>query len=335
MIPYNQQSYFAPYLSDTVMQSVIEKENVLNNALLRDVLVANSQSAKSEVLMEAINQRWEPMPDYMKDEILEGSTIVSEKEKLEAELSNFRHKSEVLFNLIIGNYLHDTLNLNARDSANSLISLSDNLTHRYLNAVIAAENNDTILCNEILEGIANTWYPDGNLSEELLSTTEYFHLINNMGLNNLPVNEIDSSQTIALLNLMANFGSGNAWVRNMLIATDKLPFTEEYILPDNLKSAEAIPIIKKKISENSYIKAFPNPSREYVVFEYNIKETEYAKNAIIVVSDSKGIVHDQIRLFRPIDQVVYATKNLKPGIYVCSLISGNTLLGNLKLSILK
>lgn len=335
MIPYNQQSYFAPYLSDTVMQSVIEKENVLNNAMVRDVLVANSQSAKSEVLMEAINQRWEPMPDYMKDEILEGSTIVSEKEKLEAELANYRHKSDIIFNQIIGNYLHDTLNIYALDSVFSLISQSEKLTHQYYRAILAAENNDTVLCNAILDGIATTWYPDGNLSDELLSTIHYFQVIRNHGLNSLTVGAMDSTQLTALNNLMANSGSGSTWARNMLIAANKLSHNEQYFLPDELKSSEVSPILKKKISENSYIKAFPNPSREYVVFEYNIKETEYAKNAIIVVSDSKGIVHDQIRLFRPVDQVVYITKNLKPGIYVCSLISGNALLGNLKLSILK
>ncbi len=335
MIPYYQQSYFAPYLSNTVMQSAIEKENVLNNAMVRDVLVANPQSAKSGELMDAVDQRWEPMPDYMKEEILEGSTIVSEKEKLEAELANYTNRSDIIYNSIINMYLHDTFNVYACDSAISLIALSDHLSHHYLNAVIAAENNDTTLCNEILEGIANTWYPDGNLSDELLTTTAFFHLINNLGLNNLPVNEIDSSQTIALLNLMANFGSGSAWVRNMLIAIDKLPFTEEYILPDNLKSAEAIPIIKKKTWGDTYLKAFPNPSKDYVVFEYQLKDGEYTKDAILIISDNKGVVHERLKLYRPVDQVVYITKNLEPGIYVCSLISGNAVLGNLKLCILK
>ena len=325
----------SPFVSDTVLQLAIEKENVLNNALLRDVLVANPQSAKSGELMDAVDQRWEPMPDYMKEEILEGSTIVSEKEKLEAERANYTHRSDIVYNSIINLYLHDTLYGYARDSAISLIAQSDHLTHRYLSAVIAAENNDTTLCNEILEGIASTWYSGGNLSDELLSTTEFFHLNNNIGLNNLPVNEIDSTQTNALRNLMDNYGSASTWARNMLIATDKISFTEEYILPDNLKSAEAIPNIKKKTIEGTYLKAFPNPSKDYVVFEYQLKDGEYTKDAILIISDNKGVVHEQLKLYRPVDQVVYITKNMKPGIYVCSLISGNAVLGNLKLSILK
>jgi hypothetical protein len=331
----NQLLENSPFVSDTVLQLAIAKENVLNNALLRDVLVANPQSAKSGELMYAIDQRWEPMPDFMKDEILEGNTIVSEKEKLEAELANYSHRSDIIYNSIINLYLHDTLNVYARDSAISLIVQSDHLTHRYLNAVIAAENNDTTLCNEILEDIANTWYPGGNLSEELLSTTEYFHLINNMGLNNWPVNEIDSTQTTALRNLMDNDGIASAWAQNMLIATNKLPFTEEYILPDNLKSAEAIPILKKKTIEGSYLKAFPNPSKDYVIFEYQIQEGDYAKDIILIISDNIGVVKERLKLYRTVDQVVYVTKNMKPGIYTCSLIRGNAVLGSLKISILK
>lgn len=325
----------SPFVSYTVLHLAIEKESVLNNALLRDVLVANSQSAKSEVLMEAINQRWEPMPDYMKDEILEGSTIVSEKEKLEAELSNFRHKSEVFYNRMISNYLLDTLNINARDSAFSLISQSEYLGNQYSRAIIAAERNDTILCGEILDNIEQTWYPNGNIPFELLTAMQYFQTSRNQNVQNLPIQLLDSAQLIPFYGLQANSDFAGNWARNILIAANKVTFNEQYMLPDELKTTEVLQISKKPRSENSFLKAFPNPTKEYVIFEYNIGETEFSKNANISVHDSKGVLQEQMKLYRPVDQVVYDTRALKTGIYFCSLISGKTVLGSLKLNIIK
>jgi hypothetical protein len=69
---YNELMATSPYLSDSVVESAIVKEDVLPNALLRDIMVANAHSSKSEVLMNTLDTRWDPMPDYMKEQILKG-----------------------------------------------------------------------------------------------------------------------------------------------------------------------------------------------------------------------------------------------------------------------
>ncbi len=56
--------------------------------MIRDVLVANPQSAKSNEVIEQLNERLDPMPAYMMGQIMNGKNTTSAKEDLEARLSN-------------------------------------------------------------------------------------------------------------------------------------------------------------------------------------------------------------------------------------------------------
>ncbi|MCD4696716.1 MAG: right-handed parallel beta-helix repeat-containing protein, partial [Bacteroidales bacterium] len=74
---YNDLMNKSPYLSDTVVSTAIEKEDVLPGAMIRDIMVANPHTAKSEELMNKLDERWDPLPEYMKAQILQGRSIVS------------------------------------------------------------------------------------------------------------------------------------------------------------------------------------------------------------------------------------------------------------------
>lgn len=76
---FNELMNNSPYLSDSVVEAAILKEDVLPNSMIRDIMVANAHSAKSDELMNTLDNRWDPMPDYMKGQILQGRSIVSLK----------------------------------------------------------------------------------------------------------------------------------------------------------------------------------------------------------------------------------------------------------------
>ncbi|MFU8844742.1 MAG: S8 family peptidase, partial [Bacteroidales bacterium] len=74
---YNQIMSVTPFVSDTVMAAAIEKESVLIDAMIRDVMVASPESAKDDKLLEKLDNRFNPIPDYMLGQILQGRSLVS------------------------------------------------------------------------------------------------------------------------------------------------------------------------------------------------------------------------------------------------------------------
>jgi hypothetical protein len=100
---------YSPFVSDTVLKSSINREELINNAMLRDIMVANPHSAKSETLMQEMDMRLDPMPDYMKDEILEGVFFLSAKELMEAKRDLDMQFYNYGFNRLLSASLTDTI----------------------------------------------------------------------------------------------------------------------------------------------------------------------------------------------------------------------------------
>jgi hypothetical protein len=118
----NQLLSESPYLSDTVMKSAIEKEDVLSNAMIRDVLVENPQSAKSQEILQLIDDRQDPMPVYMKDQIAQGKYITGQKENFEANRFHYTSEQARAFNNLYRYYLTDTIIVNPQDSLMNLLN---------------------------------------------------------------------------------------------------------------------------------------------------------------------------------------------------------------------
>ena len=315
MIPYNQQSYFAPYLSDTVMQSVIENENVLNNALLRDVLVANPQSAKSDDLMQAVDDRINPMPDYMQEEIEAGAYVISAKEQLENNLAMARSEADGWYHRMVGDMLNDTAGIDA-EALQALFESRPSPSNAYFRAMQLLESGDSLAGFEVLADIPSTFdYNQGQLAEYTLMV-EKLAILHPILFSGIPVTVADSLTVANLIELYCiGEPSGNSWLRNTLVALDKIDFIEEYILPDNLKSTEATIPEKKSVSYELMLKVFPNPAKDYIIIEYHAAK---AGSSVIQLSDALGRPVDRISVSKESDQITYITTKLQTGLYTCS-----------------
>ena len=103
----------SPYLSDTAMKNAINKENVLPNIMIRDILVANPQSSKTPDVINEIDNRIITMPDYLMAEIMNGQSITGTAEILEQQLVFHKKIYDKSLRKLEKYYLTDTANLSS------------------------------------------------------------------------------------------------------------------------------------------------------------------------------------------------------------------------------
>jgi len=328
----------SPYLSDSVMKSAIAKESVLPNEMIRDVLVANPQSAKTDDVLNTLNDRFIPMPDSMMAEIMDGKDQLSPKEELEAQIAVHVQYFKDAYNELVRFYLTDSTASESADSIiNFLESVSD-LDGKYLLASKYLSIGDTTSMDNALNSILSTFTLDRLRQQQYLDYQTYFSFLKSLRAQNKDILQIDSSQITQLVTLYDQASEPvSSYVRNILIANNLINYFEPIIIPDDLKSSPEENVFKTShFSEGCYLKVFPNPAKHYIIAEYNTQQTNAGNNELILtITSSDGKIIETRLLSKPQDQQLIETIDYKPGIYLCFLKSGNKVLVSRKFTIIQ
>jgi hypothetical protein len=308
----------SPYLSDTVVSTAIEKEEVLPGAMIRDVMVANPHTAKNDELMNKLEERWTPLPEYMKEQILQGKNIVSVKEQTESKLAKFQLDKARAMNTLTRNYRNDTVA--GMDSLVALYGSDNDLESKYRLAFLYIEQGAWSTGMATLANIPEEYELSQEENEEYEQMTEYAGLI-----SSLQGVQPDSTVMPELVGIMkSEKGEAFMYALNMLIDLGETEYEEPIEMPDFMKSASvngSFTSIVNTPAPNS-LRVMPNPAKNYIIVEY---ELEFGGNALIEICDvtSKPIHSVQVTNIK--DQLTIDTRYWNKGIYIATLrIDGKT-----------
>jgi hypothetical protein len=317
----------SPYLSDTAMKSAISKENVLLNAMVRDVLVANPQAAKSADILNTLENKFDPMPDYMMDEILEGRSILGEKENLERLMAMHNTSKSNAFANIIRYFKNDTLMGTSKDSVMACLENYNSPETEYQLAFCKLNYEDSTEVIDILNNIPI----DYDLTPNQSNTYEYYlDLFDMLVAMHADSVRIDSTSYPELISFMDETNEiPGIYARNILVINNIIAYSEPVYLPTILKNE---PIKEKKQDKNynygTFLKVYPNPVNSYVIIEYNLEKLETKANLSITDANGKKLYHMNINDRR--NQFILDTRTYSAGIYLIRLLSDNTLIENQK-----
>jgi len=316
----------SPYLSDIVMISAAAKEDVLPNAILTEILVANPQSAKSSNVMNSVDERDTLLYQTQYDQIMAGKLITSSKEELESQLTAAYSKRELAMKNLIMAWYEDTL-VTATDSIINLLGNESNINVKYALIDVQLNLNDTSLANNVYNAINTDFELNTN---EYIFWQDYYNWLDyrleqiNRGKS---ITEPDSLQLILLYYLYNTNNQLKATVRNLLRFTDTLNYSEPYLTVDTsmkLSKVKWRPI--GNTTSQGELRIYPNPTRNYFVVDFSGLNLDNEELLLEVYGiEGKPINSFTVNAFSSFK--VIDTRTWKPGTYVVSLINQGKLLG--------
>jgi hypothetical protein len=305
----------SPYLSDTVVSTAIGKENVLVDAMIRDVMVANPHSAKNEELLNKLDDRWTPLPEYMVEQILQGRNLISVKEKTESQLARFMLDKTRAMSRLERTYRSDTANMQVSlDSLAMLYATDHTPESKYRLAFLQLERGEALQGQATLNAIPVQFTLRHGQVDEHAKLVEYYSLLATFA-GSAP----DSAAVQALYDLSQQEPYHAAmYATNMLIALGEVQYEEPVIMPDYLKSARASgsqPGVDK-IHKPQMLKVKPNPAKDFIIVEY---ELETGGNILIEITDISGKPVHSMQAINARDEVTVDTRNWTPGAHIVTL----------------
>jgi len=315
----------SPYLSDTVMKTAVDQESALPNALLRDVLVVNPQAGKSEDIMVRLDNRWDPMPDEMKDEIAAGKEILGGRELLEAKRDGWKQQEGLLFDRMVSTCLSDTVNPNAIGTLYAFLQNEQTPRASLLLANMRVQKHEYAEAGQVI----NAMQANNTLTElETKEANDYLSLIgilNGLKADSVSLMDMDSVHAVPMFALYQG-GSTQACAiaRNYLVASGLLVYHEPFDSEPENKSFEVVKHNRNKVKKSMGKEAMllqPNPAMKYTVVDYTLPVgTAHASLRLV---NASGSIVKQIELNRPKDQVTIDVQGFGAGSYTVILQSGN------------
>ncbi len=306
----------SPNLSDTVMVTTIKKEEVLPEIMLTEVLTANSQAAKSEKVTQALNNRTNQLPDYLRDEINTGLNVISEKENLEMEISKLKNKKAVIYNQKVQQFLTDTIQ-SSKDSLLILLENETNLEGKYrLLAYRIAENN-YVEAQKTLQSIGT----DIELSSRQQAEYDKMLVFTNLQLDLLQSGktyfEMDSTQLEQIYSLANDsLSQAGVYAKGIISLLNKTEYdlnfqiSEHISKSSNSSSASQSPQLMFNIT--------PNPANDYFIVKYELPIYNFKTAYFRMYNSDKNKVYEQ-KLDKRAYQLLLETASFVPGKYLCKL----------------
>jgi len=308
----------APFTSDEVLEAVSKKETGWSRAMVRNVLAAHPQAAKSETVQQNLDNRSNLLPPFMRNQINAGLNTIGEKEQMELTINRYRRERNLAIRQAVAILAADTI-----DRTTEMIDLFANTRdiqyeYRLAEAYDALDNREQ--AEEVLNNISL-----GSMSEAAAQAHADY-----MSFRQLRQTWINQNKDLADLakndiELLHKYGQRANTTAGHAIALLRLnginTYREPVYFPDEIAQLRVAQHTEEIINQNKLL-IYPNPANDYVTIDYTVSKSD-AADLSILITDILGQQVYQEKLSYPQDEVIIMTNQLPQGQYFCILKDSN------------
>jgi hypothetical protein len=313
----------SPYLSKEAIEEAIEKDGVISNTMLRDIMVANPHAAKDNELLESIDYRSTPMPDHMKAEIWSGLDVASALENLESIRSFYSQKASRDHRFLVQHYMIDTLDEAASKQALiELLQMGIEPQAYYQLAFMHFNDGQLSQGEQVLNAVSTSFDLNDFQTAELSSMQAYYQIRKHMQQNGQHLGNLNQNQLDAMMDI-AEFGQGMAkgYACNILSLyglcerPDVGELKNQLADEDFLLSKKAIEYerLKNISTAHQHFTVSPNPARDYIAVQ--LTEDVLAGEATLNIYSAEGKLLKQHLMDTNKREIIIDVSALPPGSY--------------------
>lgn len=329
---YTYQSLMqtSPYLSDQVLTALGAKEEGFNKAMIRDVMLINPQTAKSEAVQEALDARADQLPAYMRWQIDNGLFHFGQKEIAEQFMAYQKTRHDQALNQIIQGIVHERAGFGNAPAVEALLALTNDIRYQYLLAELQFSKSDFTTGNQLLSQIEQSF--DITHEEAWQAHQDYLDFYSLLaqwphadypGYSGLPEEALQ--QLEGYLEATPRV-AGKAL--SLLMLNHAIEYEEPILYPSEEVAAMSAPILPPAPflapgeSESELKSAlFPSPAKEYITLSWCL-ETDREIKGNIEFRDARGLLVFTMPVHQACDQQNLPLSGWKSGAYTATISLG-------------
>lgn len=309
----------SPHLSEEVLKVAADKTDVLPESVLFEILSANPDELRKETLIEYLENKEQPLPEYMISILKQLAGGITYKTVLMQNMARYEAEKTKAANDLIRSCLNDSyINMdylrNWYDNLNSI-----NADYEIVSSYLTERNYSTALAMlDIIPAVRNLAGSDLDEFNEYKDLVLWqIQLIQQGG----DITSIDNTAFEMLLEIAEN-GSSLASLKARAMLEYGKGYHFEKCLPEAEQASFKNSEVKNAAFESGIlITANPNPANSWVAFNYELPFN--VSNGEIHVTDMHGRTIVSFMLTGTTGQQFWDTRQLEKGIYIYTLKAGN------------
>ena len=310
----------SPHLSMEVLKAAADRTDVLPESVIFEIMAANPDELKKEELIKYLEDKDNPLPEYMIDILRQVAMGSSYKTVLLRQMAHYGQLKTRAAHNIIRSLLNDTIADND-ELRNWLDNIGGKRADEQIIASYMGEGNFT---NAL--ALANMMPALYNYSgNELVEHSYYMDMLNlqiSLEQQQRSIFSLDSLEVAKLVNIAEN-SNGTAGLQ----AKGILEYAYGYHFyncieadESGLKSGKPFnPASLEKLS-GIEITVVPNPAKDWAAFNYTLPGN--ATSGVIVISDALGREVASMPVSGKQGQQIWDTRSVKSGVYFYTLNAG-------------